>query len=90
MENQLLDYQTMIVINSALLSVLVLLFGVVGWYFRKDWEESKNRITQVENNVDKILLKMQSDSDREKGQLEMMKSMITILARKTGTDIGIV
>ena len=90
MENQLLDYQTMIVINSALLSVLVLLFGVVGWYFRKDWEESKNRITQVENNVDKILLKMQSDSDREKGQLDMMRSMIAILARKTGTDIGIV
>lgn len=83
------DYQTMIIINSALLSVLVLLFGVVGWYFRKDWEESKNRITQVETNVDKILLQMQASSEHEKGQMALMKSMITILARKTGIEIGL-
>jgi K+-transporting ATPase A subunit len=89
MENKILDYQTMIIINSGLMTILIVLFTIVGWYFRKDWEESKNRISTVENHIDQMLLKMQSDSDREKSQMEMMRSMIAILARKTGTDIGL-
>ena len=84
-----MNYETMMMINSGLLTLLVILFGIVGWYFRKDWADSKTRITKVEDNVELIVREMKADRERERGQMEMMKSMITILARNTKTEIGL-
>lgn len=79
----------MLIINSGLLSVVMILFGAVAWYFRKDWENSKTRIGKTEDNVEKILLEMRSDREREKGQANLMMQMIKILAKKTNTEIGL-
>ena len=82
-------YKAMLIINSGLLSVVMILFGAVAWYFRKDWENSKTRIVQTEDTIERILLEMQRDREREKGQANLMMQMIKILAKKTDTEIGL-
>lgn len=91
MEDIVMDggYKTMMLINSGLLALLVLLFGIVGWYFRKDWEGTKSRVETNETNVQEILVEMRADREREKGQATLMMQMIKILAKKTNTDVGL-
>lgn len=89
MLNNAIDYQTMLLINSGLLGLLVILFGVVGWYFRKDWENTKSRVSDTEVNIHEILIEMRADREREKGQATLMMQMIKILAKKTNTDVGL-
>lgn len=84
-----LGYKTMMLINSGLLSILVILFGVVSWYFRKDWENTRKRVDGAESNIHEILMEMKADREREKGQANLMMTMIKILAKKTDTDIGL-
>ncbi len=83
------SYKLMMYINSILLTIVGLLFGAVAWYFKKDYDSNKQRVDIVESNVEKILLEMKEDREREKGQATLMMNMIKILAKKTNTEIGL-
>ncbi len=83
------SYQLMMLVNSILLTIVGLLFGAVAWYFKKDYESHKQRIDSAELNIEKILLEMKEDREREKGQATLMMQMIKILAKKTNTEIGL-
>jgi len=82
-------YRTMMVLNSILLTVVGILFGAVAWYFKKDYESHKGRIDRAETHIEKILMEMQADRERERGQIDMMKNMIKILAKKTNIEVGL-
>jgi Icc-related predicted phosphoesterase len=82
-------YRIMMYVNSGLLVIVGALFGAVAWYFKQDYQSHRERIDKVETHVEKILMEIQSDREREKNQYIMLERMVKILAKKTNTDIGL-
>jgi hypothetical protein len=94
---------TMVYVNSVLVSICAVLLGVVAWYFRQDMKQTRQMYNghdeainelreanlKTNQNIELSLLELRSNKEMDNRRMDMMTNMMKILAKKTKTDIGL-